>query len=77
MNDKPIEIVYSYKLNLKNIKVGMYLLDNTENPRIWYIDEELIKLMEEYENTTDKSTILGNNKITGMFLKFKMDKEKL
>ena len=54
MSEKPIEIVYSMKLNTDNIKVGMYLFDRTENPRMWYIDEELIeqmKNMDLYKNT--------------------------
>lgn len=73
MSDKPIEIVYSYKLNTKNIKEGMLLPDNTTKPKLWYIDESLIEIMKEYENTTDKSAI-RNNKITGMFLAFKQNK---
>jgi len=75
MNDKPIEIVYSYKLNTENIKEGMYLLDNTKNPKIWYIDKELVEQMMEYKNTEDKLAI-RNNKITGKFLYFKYNKNK-
>lgn len=74
MNDKPFEIVYSYKLNTENIKVGMYLLDRTENPKLWYIDEQLIGLMKGYEKETSKLAIIGN-KITGMFLEFKGHKD--
>ena len=69
-----IEIVYSNKLNAENIKVGMYLTDNTKKPKIWYIDEKLIEQMKEYENTTNKSAIKGN-KIIGMFLEFKWHKD--
>jgi len=74
MSEKPIEIVYSMKLNTDNIKVGMYLFDRTENPRMWYIDEELIEQMKKYEETKDKLAIM-KNKITGMFLAFKQNKE--
>ncbi len=74
MGDKPFEIVYSKKLNTGNLEVGMYLFDNTENPRLWYIDEELIEIMKEYEDAIDKKAIRGN-KIIGMFLKFKWEKE--
>ena len=74
MNEKPIEIVYSKKLNTENIKLGMILLDNTTNPKMWYIDEELIMLIKEYEDAKGKSAI-WNNKITGKFLEFKYHKD--
>ena len=74
MNDKPIEIVYSKKLNIENIKVGMYLFDSTQNPKMWYVDEELIIQMKEYDTTTGKTAIY-NNKITGKFLEFKYYKD--
>lgn len=70
MSEKPIEIVYSKKLNINNIEVGMLLLDSTENPKMWYVDDELIVQMEEYEDAKGKSAI-WNNKITGKFLEFK------
>lgn len=74
MSEKPIEIVYSMKLNTDNIKVGMYLFDNTTKPKMWYIDEELIEEMKEYEKTKKDKLAIRNNKITGMFLAFKSDK---
>lgn len=74
MSDKPIEIVYNKKLSTENIKVGMILLDNTTNPKMWYVDKELIEQMEEYEDAKGKSAI-WNNKITGKFLEFKYYKD--
>lgn len=74
MSDKPIEIVYSKKVNTENIKVGMILLDNTTNPKMWYIDEELIMQIKEYELTKSKLPIRGN-KLTGKFLEFKYFKD--
>lgn len=68
-----VDIVYSKKLNTKNIKEGMLLPDSTKNSKIWYIDVELIEQMKEYENTTNKTAIV-NNKITGIFLEFKWHK---
>lgn len=74
MSNKPIEIVYSKKLNTENIKVGMLLPDSTTKPKLWYVDDELIVQMEEYEDTKGKSAIY-NNKITGKFLEFKYYKD--
>jgi len=74
MSEKPIEIVYSKKLNINNVEVGMLLLDSTENPKMWYVDDELIVQMEEYEDAKGKSAI-WNNKITGKFLEFKYYKD--
>lgn len=74
MSDKPIEIVYSKKLSTENIKIGMLLADSTEKPKLWYVDEELIMQMKEYDVTTGKTPIRGN-KITGKFLEFKYYKD--
>jgi len=69
-----VDIVYSKKLNIENIERGMLIPDSTHNSKLWYIDEELIEQMREYENTTSKSAI-KNNKITGIFLEFKWNKD--
>jgi len=69
-----VDIVYSKKLNIGNIQEGMILPDSTQHPKLWFIDEELIEQMREYEDTTNKSAI-KNNKITGMFLDFKWHKD--
>ncbi len=74
MNEKPIEIMYSNKIGTENIKVGMILPDSTTKPKLWYVDEELMKLIKEYDVTTGKSAIFGN-KITGKFLEFKYHKD--
>ena len=74
MNKNPIEIMYSNKIGTENIKVGMILLDNTTNPKIWYLDEELIMQIKEYELTENKLPIRGN-KLTGKFLEFKYFKD--
>ncbi len=71
MSEKPIEIVYSKKLNTENIKVGMYLFDNTTNPKMWYVDKELIEQMREYEDIKPDKKAIRANKLTGKFLEFK------
>jgi len=49
-----IDIVYSKELNIKNIEKGMIIPDSTiKNQKLWYIDEDLIEQMREYENTTN------------------------
>jgi len=70
-----IDIIYSKELNIKNIEKGMIIPDSTiKNQKLWYIDEELIEQMREYEETENKSAI-KNNKITGVFLNFKWHKD--
>lgn len=70
LEEKPIEIVYSEKINTENIDVGMLLPDSTTRSKLWYIDDESIIQMKVYENEKGKSAI-WNNKITGKFLEFK------
>lgn len=74
MNKNPIEIMYSNKIGTENIKIGMILPDSTKKSKLWYVDEELIKLIKEYDVTKGKSAIFGN-KITGKFLEFKYFKD--
>ena len=70
-----IDIIYSKELNVKNIEKGMIIPDSTiKDQKLWYIDEELIEQMREYEETENKSAI-KNNKITGVFLNFKWHKD--
>ena len=75
MGDKPIEIVYSKNLNIENIKAGMLITDNTKNPKLWYVDEELIEQMREYGEGEEGRDAIRGNKLTGKFLFFKYNKD--
>ena len=52
----------------------MHYQNSTTHQELWFIDEELIEQMVEYEETENKSAI-KNNKITGDFLEFKWHKD--
>ena len=72
MTKKAKEVKSEEKLSLNSLKIGDKILD-LHNEEI-EITEDLIEQMKQYEKDTKKS-VIWRNKITGLFLFWKINEE--